>query len=386
MDEISKLYTLYKQELALAKQEGSSTSKGQEHQTRATELLKHINELQRPNTTASSASSPAPVTTSTSKSPPAPSTPTTSNTSSNTPVGSTNTGSNALSNDYKNALSNLRLKFTQGQQKLAEIDAAVENGNLKQEEATRLRRQEQLIMDQTASRISVFQQRMSTATQSTHSNSNSNQSLQNSKVNTPGNQVNQGGSSQLNMKRPIIRPTPSYNQPHMGTSTMQINRSSPVTSRSLMSNPHTPITHNMSMMNRPNNSVTRPLPLSTPQHSSMLQPPGRVLSKLKLQELIRRLNPQPVQPSNSSSSFIDDDIDPDLLELFQDLTESFITDVINFSARIAKHRGSDTIDTRDVQVNLERNWGIRVPNGIGEDIRSVKRIKGNETKDSKDKK
>ncbi len=41
---------------------------------------------------------------------------------------------------------------------------------------------------------------------------------------------------------------------------------------------------------------------------------------------------------------------------------------------MAKHRGSDTLDIKDIQLILERNWNIRIPGYSMDDIRTVRKF------------
>lgn len=47
--------------------------------------------------------------------------------------------------------------------------------------------------------------------------------------------------------------------------------------------------------------------------------------------------------------------------------------VTEFACKLAKHRNSRTLDARDVQLHLEKNWDIRVP-GYGDDPKPVRRL------------
>lgn len=42
------------------------------------------------------------------------------------------------------------------------------------------------------------------------------------------------------------------------------------------------------------------------------------------------------------------------------------------AGQLAKHRGSDVLETKDVQLHLERNWNIRIPGYLREDARAPK--------------
>ncbi|CAN6623918.1 transcription initiation factor TFIID subunit 12 [Trichomonascus vanleenenianus] len=89
----------------------------------------------------------------------------------------------------------------------------------------------------------------------------------------------------------------------------------------------------------------------------------RVLSKRKLRELV-------------SSVVGDEDtqIDGDVEELLLDLADEFVTSTTSFACRLAKHRKSDQLEAKDLQLHLERNWNIRVPGYNADEIRSVRKI------------
>ncbi|KAI5968135.1 hypothetical protein CANMA_002558 [Candida margitis] len=92
---------------------------------------------------------------------------------------------------------------------------------------------------------------------------------------------------------------------------------------------------------------------------------GRVLTKRKLNELITNLS---VDQGDTKPT-----VDNDVEEIFLDLADEFVRNVMGFSCNLAKHRKLDKVDIRDVQLNLERNWGIKVPGYMPDEIKPARR-------------
>ncbi|KAI9193698.1 transcription initiation factor TFIID subunit A-domain-containing protein [Polychytrium aggregatum] len=80
-----------------------------------------------------------------------------------------------------------------------------------------------------------------------------------------------------------------------------------------------------------------------------------VLKKKRLQTLIDELSP------NSK-------LNPDVEDILLQIADDFIEETTQFACKLARHRGSHTLDTPDLQICLERNWNIRVP-GFSSDFR-----------------
>ncbi|KAH7322328.1 transcription initiation factor, partial [Rhizoctonia solani] len=51
--------------------------------------------------------------------------------------------------------------------------------------------------------------------------------------------------------------------------------------------------------------------------------------------------------------------------------DEFIDSVMHFACQIAKHRGSDQVEPRDIQLHLERNHNIRIPGFASDEIRGA---------------
>ncbi|OMH79082.1 Transcription initiation factor TFIID subunit 12, partial [Zancudomyces culisetae] len=86
----------------------------------------------------------------------------------------------------------------------------------------------------------------------------------------------------------------------------------------------------------------------------------RVLSKRKIQELVNEIDP------NSR-------IEPEVEDLLCDIADEFIDSVVGFSCELARHRKSNVLEAKDIQLHLERNWNIRVPGFATDEIRTVKK-------------
>ena len=48
--------------------------------------------------------------------------------------------------------------------------------------------------------------------------------------------------------------------------------------------------------------------------------------------------------------------------------------MVTAACQLAKIRGADSLDIRDIQLILERNYNIRVPGYASDELRTVKRI------------
>lgn len=55
------------------------------------------------------------------------------------------------------------------------------------------------------------------------------------------------------------------------------------------------------------------------------------------------------------------------------MADDFVDEVITAACRLAKLRPSSTLEIRDIQLVLERNYNIRIPGFSSDDLRTVKK-------------
>ncbi|KAJ2446451.1 Transcription initiation factor TFIID subunit 12 [Coemansia sp. RSA 2424] len=100
---------------------------------------------------------------------------------------------------------------------------------------------------------------------------------------------------------------------------------------------------------------------STRQSGPMdLDTGSRILSKRKIQQLVSEIDPT-------------ERLEPEVEDILCDIADEFIESVTSFACNLAKHRKSDTLEAKDLQLHLERNWNIRIPGFASEEIRSVRK-------------
>jgi len=85
-----------------------------------------------------------------------------------------------------------------------------------------------------------------------------------------------------------------------------------------------------------------------------------ILTKARLNDLVRDADP---------TLTLDDEVEEALLAY----TDDFVDCVLNSAAMIAKHRHANTIEVKDVQQLLNRNYGIWTPGFGTDELRPYKR-------------
>ncbi|NWW89170.1 TAF12 factor, partial [Rhynochetos jubatus] len=134
------------------------------------------------------------------------------------------------------------------------------------------------------------------------------------------------------------------------------------------------------LINLSNFSSIKPEPASTPPQSSMANsttvakmpgtPSGggrlspessQVLTKKKLQDLVREVDPN-------------EQLDEDVEEMLLQIADDFIESVVTAACQLARHRKSNTLEVKDVQLHLgERHWNMWIPGFGSEEIRPYKK-------------
>ncbi|XP_063421328.1 transcription initiation factor TFIID subunit 12-like [Mytilus trossulus] len=111
-------------------------------------------------------------------------------------------------------------------------------------------------------------------------------------------------------------------------------------------------------LGQPGLAIRQPIPSSG--QSSMGVQDTKVLDKRRLQELVKEVDPM-------------EQLDDDVEEVLMHIADDFIENVVGAACKIAKHRKSNTLEVKDVQMHLERNWNIYVPGYGSDELRPYKK-------------
>ncbi|XP_072356884.1 transcription initiation factor TFIID subunit 12 isoform X1 [Scyliorhinus torazame] len=106
----------------------------------------------------------------------------------------------------------------------------------------------------------------------------------------------------------------------------------------------------------------------TPGSGGRLSPEGnQVLSKKKLQDLVREIDP---------NEQLDEDVEEFLyphMQMLLQIADDFIESVVSAACQLARHRKSNTLEVKDVQLHLERQWNMWIPGFGSDEIRPYKK-------------
>ncbi|KAK5009334.1 hypothetical protein LTR28_001550 [Elasticomyces elasticus] len=90
----------------------------------------------------------------------------------------------------------------------------------------------------------------------------------------------------------------------------------------------------------------------------------RVLHKKKLDELVKEV----------TGGGEGEGLAPDVEESVLNLADDFVDNVITAACQLAKLRPNQTLDIRDIQLVLERNYNIRIPGYSLDEVRTVRKF------------
>ncbi|CAL4179264.1 unnamed protein product, partial [Meganyctiphanes norvegica] len=108
----------------------------------------------------------------------------------------------------------------------------------------------------------------------------------------------------------------------------------------------------------PMQNQTVPAPQASTNQTADTTTP--VLNKQRISELVREVDPN-------------EQLDEDVEEMLLAIADDFIESTVNAACRLAKHRGARSLDVKDVQMYLERNWHMWIPGFGTEELRPYKR-------------
>uniref|UniRef100_A0A023G6J3 Transcription initiation factor TFIID subunit 12 n=1 Tax=Amblyomma triste TaxID=251400 RepID=A0A023G6J3_AMBTT len=91
----------------------------------------------------------------------------------------------------------------------------------------------------------------------------------------------------------------------------------------------------------------------------------QVLNKQRLQDLVKEVDPN-------------EQLDDDVEELLLQVADDFIENVVTTSCRLAKHRKSNVLEAKDVQLSLEKNWNMWIPGFGAEELQPYKKASSTE--------
>lgn len=92
---------------------------------------------------------------------------------------------------------------------------------------------------------------------------------------------------------------------------------------------------------------------------------AQVLTKQRLQDLVKEVDPN-------------EQLDDDVEELLLQVADDFIENVVTTSCLLAKHRKSSVLETKDVQLSLEKNWNMWIPGFGAEELQPYKKASSTE--------
>eukprot|EP00455_Lapot_gusevi_P042806 TRINITY_DN5133_c0_g1_i6.p1 TRINITY_DN5133_c0_g1~~TRINITY_DN5133_c0_g1_i6.p1 ORF type:complete len:146 (-),score=14.20 TRINITY_DN5133_c0_g1_i6:52-435(-) len=114
--------------------------------------------------------------------------------------------------------------------------------------------------------------------------------------------------------------------------------------------------------------LQRPIPASVPyshpinlvraNQESQIVAANEIIGRKRLQDLVDSIDPN-------------EKLDPDVEQILLEMANEFIDNVATNAAALAKHRGSNSISVKDVQLHLDKYWDIRVPGFSSNEVKQA---------------
>ncbi|XP_053999097.1 transcription initiation factor TFIID subunit 12 isoform X1 [Hylaeus anthracinus] len=110
----------------------------------------------------------------------------------------------------------------------------------------------------------------------------------------------------------------------------------------------------------PKQQVTQQPSTQQQQQQSSFNDFPQFLTKTRLQDLVKEVDPT-------------EQLDEEVEEMLLQLADDFVETTVNAACLLAKHRHANTVEVKDVQLHLERNWNMWIPGFGTDEVRPYKR-------------
>lgn len=92
---------------------------------------------------------------------------------------------------------------------------------------------------------------------------------------------------------------------------------------------------------------------------------NRIISKRSIHEIVSQIDPG-------------ERLDGEVEDILVDIADEFVESITTFACSLAKHRKSNTLESKDILLHLEKNWNMSLPGFGGDEIKCYKKPFGND--------